>query len=143
MIASLHACSSLSYVFSLNKLSEDRTAEIIVELCKSMGTDKIASAGKLLFFGTHILSSSEARKKLKPIKDMLASSYERDDGSVSGKDIVKRSQLAMGEAAYRAAVAAAGKKQTSLTVGWEVLGLDQDTATRIFEEVKKEKMRHY
>jgi len=103
-----------------------------------MGTDKIASAGKLLFFGTHILSTSEAKKKLKPIKDMLASSYERDDGSVSGKEIVKRSQLAMGEAAYRAAVAAAGKKQNSLTVGWEVLGLDEETATRIFEEVKKE-----
>jgi rubredoxin len=130
--------SSLSYVFSLNKLSEDRTAEILVELCNSMGVDKIASTGKLLFFGTHILSTSEAKKKLKPIRDMLASSYERDDGSISGKDIVKRSQIAMGEAAYRAAVAAAGKNQQSLTEGWEVLGLDEETATRIYEEVKKE-----
>ena len=137
-IPHIYLYSSLSYVFSLNKLSEDRTAEILVELCKSMGVDKIASAGKLFFFGTHVLTTSEARKKLKPIKDMLASSYERDDGSVSGKDIVKRSQIAMGEAAYRAAVAAGGKNQKSLTEGWKVLGLDEETATRIYEEVKKE-----
>lgn len=31
-----------------------------------------------------------------------------------------------------------GRGQTSLTVGWEVLGLDKETATRIFEEEKKE-----
>ena len=40
----------------------------------------------------------------------------------------------MAEAAYKTAVLAAGKNQKSLTVGWEVLGLDKDTATRIFQE---------
>ncbi len=118
------------------KLTEDRAAQVLCELCSSM-PEKIASAGKLLFFGTHILKSKEAQSKLQPIKDLLASSY-RDDGVISGEEIVDRSQLAMGEAAYRAAVAAAGKDQTDLTIGWEVLGLTKETATEIFEEVAKE-----
>lgn len=49
----------------------------------------------------------------------------------------------MAEAAYRAAVQAGGKDQTSLTVGWEVLGLDKDTATRIFEEEAYEGFKTY
>lgn len=118
------------------KLTEDRAASILCELCSTM-PEKVASAGKLLFFGTHILKSKEARAKLKPIKDLLASSY-RDDGVVSGDEIVTRSQIAMGEAAYRAAVAAGGKNQSELTIGWEVLGLDEETATQIFKEVAKE-----
>jgi len=128
--------SSLSYVFSMYKLTEDRAAYILCELCSTM-PEKVASAGKLLFFGEHILKSNEAKSKLQPIKDLLASSY-RDDGVVSGEEIVERSQIAMGEAAYRAAVASAGKSQTELTVGWEVLGLDKETATTIFNEVAKE-----
>ena len=118
--------SSLSYVFSMYKLTEDRAASILCELCSTM-PEKVASAGKLLFFGEHNLKSNDAKSKLQPIKDLLASSY-RDDGGVSGEEIVERSQIAMGEAAYRAAVASAGKSQTELTVGWEVLGLDKETA---------------
>lgn len=45
---------------------------------------------------------------------------------------------AIGEAAYRSAVLAGGKKQKKLTTGWEVLGLDKDTATRIFEDEAEE-----
>jgi rubredoxin len=44
----------------------------------------------------------------------------------------------MAEAAYRATVQAGGKNQKSLTAGWEVLGLDEETATRIFEEEAEE-----
>ena len=40
----------------------------------------------------------------------------------------------MAEAAYRTAVIGAGKNQQSLTAGWEVLGLDKETATRIFDD---------
>lgn len=40
----------------------------------------------------------------------------------------------MAEAAYKSTVLNAGKGQTSLTPGWQVLGLDKETATRIFEE---------
>ena len=40
----------------------------------------------------------------------------------------------MAEAAYKAAVLAAGKNQKTMTMGWEVLGLSKETATRIFED---------
>lgn len=43
----------------------------------------------------------------------------------------------MAESAYRDAVAKAGPGQTKITEGWKVLGLDKETATRIFEETKK------
>lgn len=45
---------------------------------------------------------------------------------------------AIAEASYRSTVLAAGKNQKSLTVGWEVLGLDRATAERIFQEEAKE-----
>jgi rubredoxin len=50
---------------------------------------------------------------------------------------------AIGEAAYRAAVQAGGKNQKKLTVGWEVLGLEKDTATRIFGEEAEEGFKTY
>lgn len=45
---------------------------------------------------------------------------------------------AMAEAAYRAAVQAGGKSQTSLTPGWETLGLDKETAQRVFDDEAEE-----
>lgn len=128
--------SSLSYAFSIYKFTEERAADILSELCLSM-PEKIASAGKLYFFGTRILKSPEAKAKLQPIFQLLASQY-MDDGVISGEEIVEKSQIAMGEAAYKAAVAAAGKGQTELTIGWEVLGLNEDKAVEIFEEVAGE-----
>jgi rubrerythrin len=44
----------------------------------------------------------------------------------------------MAEASYRSAVQAGGKNQKSLTVGWEVLGLERAVAERIFNEEAKE-----
>jgi rubrerythrin len=44
----------------------------------------------------------------------------------------------MAEAAYRATVQAGGKNQSKLTAGWQLLGLDKATASRIFEEQKEE-----
>jgi len=130
------AISSLSYVFSLYKFTEERAADVISELCLTM-PEKIASAGKLLFFGEHILKTAEGKAKLQPLKELLSSVY-RDDGVISGDEIVEKSQRAMAEAAYRAAVADSGKKQSELTVGWEVLGLKEEEATKIFEEVAGE-----
>jgi len=130
------AISSLSYVFSMYKFSEDRAAKILSEICASM-PEKVASAGKLLFFGEHIFKTDEGRKKLQPIKKILAGSY-RDYVGVSGEEIVEKSQIAMGEAAYKSAVAAAGKNQTTLTVGWEVLGLNETTATEIWTETARD-----
>ena len=40
-----------------------------------MGEDKISSAGKLLFFGSHILKSAEGKASLAPIKDMIKATY--------------------------------------------------------------------
>jgi rubredoxin len=44
----------------------------------------------------------------------------------------------MAEAAYKSAVLKAGKTQTSLTPGWEVLGLEKDVAQRIWDETAKD-----
>jgi len=126
------AISSLSYVFSIYKLTEQQAAKILYELAKKL-EKKPASAGKLLFFGTRILKSPEAKNELQPIRDMLASSYR-----VGGEMFVANSQKTMGEAAYKSAVAAAGKGQTALTPGWEVLGLDKEMAQQIFDEVKND-----
>jgi rubredoxin len=129
------AISTLSYVFSLFKLSEEKAAEILVSLCRDMGSEKISSAGKLLFFGSRIMKSPEGKAALLPIKEMIIGTY-RD--SAVAETLVETSQQAMGEAAYRTSVQGGGKKQKSLTVGWEVLGLDKDTATRIFDGEKEE-----
>jgi len=129
------AISSLSYVFSLFKLSEEKTAQILVSLCKDMGDEKISSAGKLLFFGNHILKSAEGKAALMPIRDMIKATYR--EASVA-ETMVETSQQAMAEAAYRTTVIAGGKDQTTLTSGWQVLGLDKETATRIFEDEAKE-----
>lgn len=40
----------------------------------------------------------------------------------------------MAESAYRDAVAAAGENQTKLTEGWKALGLDKETAQRIYDQ---------
>ena len=44
---------------------------------------------------------------------------------------------AIADAAYRSTVLASGKKQKSLTPGWEVLGLSKEAATQIYNEEKK------
>lgn len=127
--------SSLSYVFSLFKLSEEKAAQILVSLCQEMGTEKLSSAGKLLFFGSRILKSNEGKAALNPIRDMIKSSYREVEVA---EEMVETSQQAMAEAAYRTAVQEGGKDQQSLTVGWEVLGLEKDVASRIFEESAEE-----
>ena len=71
-------CSTLSYVFTLFKFSEEKAAQILVSLCREMGTDKISSAGKILFFGNRILKSPEGQAALLPIKDLIKSTY-RDE----------------------------------------------------------------
>jgi len=125
--------SSMSHVFSMYKLSEERAAQALVQTANESLKDKPASAGKLLFFGEKILSSSGGLSGLEPIRKMLIGSYR-----VAGKEIMETSQIAMSEAAYRAAIAAAGKDQTSLTPGWEILGLTQEKAEEIFTELAKD-----
>jgi hypothetical protein len=70
--------SSLSYAFSLFKLSEEQAAAVLVSLCRQMGTDKISSAGKLLFLGSRILKSKEGKAALTPIKELIKSTYREE-----------------------------------------------------------------
>lgn len=71
--------SSLSYVFTLFDLSEEQAAGVLVALCRQMGTDKISSTGKLLFFGSRILKSPEGKASLAPIKDLIKSTYRDEE----------------------------------------------------------------
>jgi len=127
--------SSLSYVFTLFKLSEEKAGQLLVSLCRDMGDEKISTAGKLLFFGSRILKSPEGKAALLPIKDQIRGTYREEAVS---ETMVETSQQAIGEAAYRTAVLAFGKQQETITVGWEVLGLTREVATRIFEEEAEE-----
>ena len=45
---------------------------------------------------------------------------------------------AIAEASYRSVVLKGGKKQSGLTDGWQVLGLDRTVAERIFDEEAEE-----
>lgn len=131
------AIASLSYVFAQFSLSEEAAANLLVSLCRALGTDKISSAGKLLFLGSRILKSPEGVQALKPIKELIKSTYRDTDATVA-ETMMETSQQAMAEASYRHAVLSAGKNQSKLTDGWQVLGLSEDVATRIWKEEKKE-----
>ena len=43
-----------------------------------MGGEKISSAGKLIFFGSHILKSEEGKAALLPIKEMIKATYTEE-----------------------------------------------------------------
>lgn len=84
------AIASLSYVFTIAKLSEPGAAQLLVSLCKKMGPEKVSSAGKLLFLGSRILRSPEGTAALQPIKDMIKGTYR--DATVA-ETLVETSQL--------------------------------------------------
>lgn len=83
------AIASLSNAFTIFKLSEEKAASILVQLCKQMGTDKISSAGKLLFLGSRILKSPQGVAALQPIKALIMSTYR--DATVA-ETLVETSQ---------------------------------------------------
>lgn len=85
------AIASLSYVFTLYQLSEEKAAGILVSLCQSMGTDKISSAGKLLFLGSRIMKSITGKNALLPIKELIMSTY-REGGAVA-ESLIETSQM--------------------------------------------------
>ena len=67
--------SSLSFVFTLFGLSEEKAAAALSAVCDEGGTDRLASASKLLFLGTRVFKSPEAIAALKPVKDLIMSTY--------------------------------------------------------------------
>lgn len=83
------AIASLSYIFTIAKLSEPAAAQLIVNLCRKMGPEKISSAGKLLFLGSRILKSPEGTEALQPIKEMIKGTYR--DATVA-ETLVETSQ---------------------------------------------------
>lgn len=84
------AISSISYVFNCFKLNEVKAAQVLVSLCKQLGPEKVASAGKLLFLGSRVLKSPEGLAELQPIKELIMSSYR--DQQVA-ETLVDTSQL--------------------------------------------------
>jgi hypothetical protein len=66
-------------VFTAFNLSEEQAADVLVSLCQEMGTDKVSSSGKLLFFGSRILKSPEGRASLAPIKTLIKSTYRDEE----------------------------------------------------------------
>jgi hypothetical protein len=54
-----------------------------------MGDEKISSAGKLLFFGSHILKSAEGKAALSPIREQIKGTYR--EGAVA-ETMVETSQ---------------------------------------------------
>ena len=73
------AISSLSYVLSVFRLSEVQTAQLLVNLTREMGTDKVATSGKLLFLGSRLLASPEGQAGLAPIKELIMSTYREQE----------------------------------------------------------------
>jgi len=131
---SISAISSLSYVFSLFKLSESAAAAVLVSSAKNLRKQP-ATRGKLLFFGERILKSPEGHKKLQPIRDMLASNYRS-----GGQDIVKLAQKTMAQSAYRAMVVSAGESG-GVVAGYDILGLSVEEAKEVFEDAAEQSFK--
>eukprot|EP00592_Proboscia_alata_P010455 CAMPEP_0194361544 /NCGR_PEP_ID=MMETSP0174-20130528/9109_1 /TAXON_ID=216777 /ORGANISM="Proboscia alata, Strain PI-D3" /LENGTH=441 /DNA_ID=CAMNT_0039133799 /DNA_START=258 /DNA_END=1583 /DNA_ORIENTATION=- len=121
------AISGLSYVFSLYKYTESEAAAVLVDVAESL-VSKPASSGKLLFFGTRILKSKEAKAALKPIRKKL----------YGDKSVIDAAQKLIAESSYKATITAGGKEQTELTVGWEVLGLKKERAQEMYDLMEME-----
>lgn len=120
--------SSLAYLLTIMKISDDEAAEIFVTACRE-NPKSISIASKILFYSEHVFKESSAKKKMSPLIKQLTEMF-------GGMEAVMQGQKDMAESAYRDAVAEAGTGQTKITQGWKVLGLDKETATRIFENTR-------
>lgn len=120
--------SSLAYLLSMMKISDEEAAESFVVACRE-NPNSMAIASKVLFYSEHVFKDKAAKKKMTPLIKQLTKMF----GDV---EAVMNQQKDMAESAYRDAVAEAGEGQTKMTEGWKVLGLDKETATTIFEETK-------
>lgn len=121
--------SSLAYILSLMKISDDEAADSFVEACKE-NSNSMSIAAKVLFYSEVVFKEKSAKKKMTPLLKQLTRMF----GDV---EAVMHQQKEMAESAYRDAVAEVGEGQTKITDGWKALGLDKETAERIFEETKE------
>ncbi|KAL3775176.1 hypothetical protein ACHAW5_004741 [Stephanodiscus triporus] len=120
--------SSLAYLLTMMKISDDEAADIFVTACRE-NPRSMAIAAKVLFYSEHVFKDESAKKKTAPLIKQLSTMF-------GGIEPVLQQQKEMAESAYRDAVAEAGEGQKKMTEGWKVLGLDKETATSIFEETK-------
>ncbi|GMH78605.1 hypothetical protein TrST_g14229 [Triparma strigata] len=127
-VVTIASIQALSYALSLFNLSERKAGELLVNVAKGMRKQP-ASRGKLLFFGGCILKSEEGKSSLQPIRDMLASNYRS-----GGSSIVSVAQKTMASTAYKTHCVSCGPSET-LTSGWDVLGLSEEDAQEIYNEV--------
>jgi len=120
--------SSLAYLLTMMKISDDEAAESFVTACRE-NPNSMAIASKVLFYSEHVFTEKSAKKKMSPLIKQLSEMF-------NGVDEVMRQQKEMAESAYRDAVAEAGPGQTKITDGWKSLGLKKEMATKIFEDTK-------
>jgi len=120
--------SSLAYLLTIMKISDDEAAEIFVAACRE-NPKSISIASNILFYSEHVFKEISAKKKMSPLIKRLTEMF-------GGMEAVMQGQKDMAESAYRDAVAEAGTGQTKITQGWKVLGLEKETATRIFEDTR-------
>jgi rubredoxin len=120
--------SSLAYLLTMMKIPDVEAAESFVTACRE-NPNSMSIASKVLFYSEHVFKDKAAKKKMSPLIKQLSEMF-------GGIEAVMEQQRDMAESAYRDAVAEAGQGQTKITEGWKALGLDKDTATRIFEETK-------
>ena len=120
--------SSLAYLLTMMKVSDDEAAESFVIACRE-NPNSMSIASKVLFYSEHVFKDKSAKKKMAPLIKQLTKMFD-------GMEAVMQGQKDMAESAYRDAVAEAGPGQSKLTQGWKVLGLDKETATSIFDETK-------
>jgi len=120
--------SSLAYLLTMMKISDDEAAESFVTACRE-NPNSMAIASKVLFYSEQVFKDKAAKKKMSPLIKRLSDMF-------GGVEAVMQQQQDMAESAYRDAVAEAGAGQTKMTEGWRVLGLDKEKAESIFEETK-------
>lgn len=156
--------SSLAYLLTMMNIPDDEAAEQFVTVCRE-NPQKMAIASKVLFYSEHVFKDESAKKKMAPLIKNLAHRFGDVEAVMdlqryvvywtlrlyalslinklilpscyqSSSVLCLMTVSEMGESAYRDAVAEAGPGQTKMTEGWKVLGLDKETATKIFEETK-------
>lgn len=120
--------SSLAYLLTMMRISDDEAAESFVLACRE-NPKSMAIASKVLFYSEHVFKDKSAKKKMGPLIKQLSTMF-------GGVEAVMQTQKDMAESAYRDAVAEAGLGQSKITQGWKVLGLEKETASRIFDETK-------
>lgn len=124
--------SSLSYVFNIFGMKEDKAADVVADLCMDNGTKSVAGAMKLLFCCNQIFESPEAKEKLVSVKKLCKKTYP-DVDEATKETMFENSLHTMGLSGYSNLIKEKGETDT-LPAGWQILGLTQEEALAIYEE---------